>query len=184
MYSTPGSEHYTVHHLAVYFSLTRYSAAHWKSVRQFCSLPCRPPLDHLGVKCHKIIKKITTLVSETPRHINQHQSEGLPFTVLPASPHIGDGHDAEVLDEEVVHHAAEQGDDAPEDITDIAGESPEVGSEADAEAPVAVEKAGRGGIRHEVLPHADEHGDLRTVLEENKMIPSRNKLSRKDNRQC
>ena len=40
----------------------------------------------------------------------------------------------------------------------------EAGSLADAEASVAVEKAGRGGVGHKVFPHRDEHWDLCTVL--------------------
>ena len=40
----------------------------------------------------------------------------------------------------------------------------EVRGQADTEASVAVEKAGRGGVGHKVFPHRDEHWDLCTVL--------------------
>ena len=75
----------------------------------------------------------------------QPASVGPPLAILAAAAHVGDCHDAEVLDEEGVHGA-------------------EIGGEADAEAAVAVEEAGRGGVGHKVFPHRDEHWDLCTVL--------------------
>ena len=68
-----------------------------------------------------------------------------PLSVFAATAHVCDGHDAKVLDKEGVDGA-------------------EVGGEADAEAAIPIEEAGRGGVRHKVFPHRDEHWNLCAIL--------------------
>lgn len=119
----------------------RYSAAHWKSVKQFCLLANIPAAQR---EQNNVVNKHCAGVQRPTMWGLRTFVPGL--AVLPPASDVGHGQDPPHVPHE----------DEPRDAV--------AGRDGDVEAAVAVQEARVGAVQFDALLVHDEHGDLGAVL--------------------